>query len=99
MQMKYFEWQQHYEALLLEFDPQKLAALVEAVEAAMFFRVRELSTSPGGHDERQAIADAANTLLMIKREILGFPGLEFIDQKEARAESGPDLRALLNPDP
>jgi hypothetical protein len=56
----------------------------------MFFRLRELSTSPGEDDERQAIADAAETLFAIKREILGFPGLEFIDQKEAQAEPEPD---------
>ena len=89
MTLKCPEWQERYEALLLEFDPQRLATLLEAVEADMFFRLRELSSSPDGHDERRAIADAAYSLLVIKREILGFPGLEFIDQREVRAESEP----------
>jgi hypothetical protein len=91
MELKYVpKWQQRYEALLLEFDPRKIAALVEAVETAMFSRQRELSIIPDGHDEKLAIADAAASLLVIKREILGFPGLEFIDQKEVQADSEPD---------
>ena len=87
MALKYPEWQERYEALLLEFDPQRLATLVEVVETSIFFRLRELSASPDGHDERRAIAEAAHTLLVIKSEILGFPGLEFMVQREVRAES------------
>jgi hypothetical protein len=90
MVMKYSDWHRPYRALFQESDPQKLAGLVNVVETTMFFRLRELSTSSDGLDERQAIAQAASTLLTIKREILGFPGLEFIDQKEARAGSEPD---------
>jgi hypothetical protein len=56
----------------------------------MLFRLQELSTSSDGHDERQAIAEAANTLLTIKREILGFPGLTFSDPKEAQAGTEPE---------
>jgi hypothetical protein len=89
MVLKYPEWQERYETLLLEFDPQRFATLVEAVEALIFFCLRELSTSSGAHDERQAIAEAAHTLFVIKSEILGFPGLEFILQREVRAESEP----------
>ena len=87
MALKYPELQERYEALLLEFDPQRLATLVEGVETTMFFRLRELSVSPDEHDERRAIAEAAHTLLVIKSEILGFPGLEFMVQRGVRAES------------
>ena len=96
--MEHSRWQQQYEALLLEVDPQKLTALVEEVETAMFFRFQELTTNPDGHVERHALAEAANSLLVVKREILGFPGLEFIDQKEVQADSEPDQRVRPNPD-
>ena len=90
MELKHPDWERPYKALFRESDPQKLAGLVEAVETAMFFRLRELSTKSDGHDELGAIADAAETLLVIKREILGFPGREFINQKGNRAEIEPN---------
>jgi hypothetical protein len=81
MEMEYPKWQRQYEALLMEVDPQKLAALVEEIETAMFYRYQELSTSSDGHDERHALAEAAISLLVVQKEILGFPRIEFIDQK------------------
>ena len=90
MVLKYSDWHRPYKALLQESDPQKLAGLVNVVETTMFSRLQELSTSSDGHEEQKAIADAAETLLVIKREILGFPGLDSMDQKEARAEREPD---------
>jgi hypothetical protein len=90
MVLKYSDWYRPYEALLQESDPQKLSGLLNVVETTMFFRLQELSTGSDGNDERQAIADAAETLFVIKRDILGFPGLEFIDQKQAQAEREPD---------
>jgi hypothetical protein len=73
-----------------ETDTQNLPRLVEDVETAMSYRLRALSSSSDGHVERRAIADAANNLLMIKKEILGVPGLEFTDRKEDRAKTEPD---------
>ena len=76
MELKYPEWQRHYQAALLEFDPEKLIRLVALTEEAMFLRLRALSTSPDGHDERQALEDAADGLLTLKTDILKFPGLD-----------------------
>ena len=76
MKLQYPEWQRHYQAALLEFDPEKLTRLVALTEEAMFLRVQALCTSPDGHDERQALEDAAHGLLTLKRDILGFPGLD-----------------------
>jgi hypothetical protein len=78
MPLKYPEWQQPYKSALLEFDPQKLARLVADTETAMSCRLQTLSSSPNGQDERQAIADAANALLMLKRDILQCPELDLI---------------------
>jgi len=90
MEMEHPKWQQKYEALLLEVDPQKLAVLVEEVETAMFYRYQELSFSSDGHDERHALAEAATSLLVVEKEILGFPGLEFINHDGARGASEPE---------
>jgi hypothetical protein len=75
MELKYPR-QRHYEAALLEFDREKLTRLVALTEEAMFRRLQALSTSPDGHDERQAIEDAAYGLLTLKRDVLEYPGLD-----------------------
>jgi hypothetical protein len=85
--LRYPEWQQPYEAALLEFDPTKLQELVTAAETAIFVRLQALSASPVGHEERQAIADATSALFTIKREILKFPGHDFKAPKEAKESS------------
>ena len=76
MEFKYPEWQRHYQAALLEFNSEKLARLVALTEEAMFLRFQALSTSLDGHDERQALEDAAQGLLTLKRDILKFPGID-----------------------
>lgn len=67
------EWQQKFEAALLEGDPQKLAELVEAAETAIFFRFQSLVNSPDGHVERDALSDAVRTLRTIQTEKLHYP--------------------------
>ena len=85
--LKYPDWQQEYEAVLLEFDPSRLRKLVTAAETAIFFRLQALSASPDGKDERRAIKEATNTLYTIKRDILKFPGLDFDHAKTAQEAS------------
>lgn len=97
--LKYPQWQRHYEAVLLEFDPNRLRKLVTEAETAIFSRLEVLSESPDGHDERQAIKDAANALYTIKRDILKFPGLDFDQSKAAQEESGIALQVLPNRTP
>lgn len=65
--LKYPEWQCQYKAVLLEFDPRRARELIAATEETIFARFQALSLSPGGDDERQAIADAVNALYAIKQ--------------------------------
>jgi hypothetical protein len=60
------DWQNEFQAALLEDDPKKLPQAVEAAEAAIFFRLQALTHSSSGHVERDAIADAMRTLPAIK---------------------------------
>ena len=67
------DWQNQFEAALLEADAKKLPQLVEAAEAAMFLRMQGLVNNPDGHAEREAIADAMRTLRAIKTEKMHYP--------------------------
>jgi hypothetical protein len=69
-------WQELYLAALLEPDQDKLTELVLAVEEAMFHRAQELSDSYADNQERTAMDRAAEKLLVIKTEKLGWPGIK-----------------------
>jgi hypothetical protein len=43
--LRFPDWQQPFQAVLLEDDPQELPQLVEAAEAAMFLRLQSLVTA------------------------------------------------------
>jgi hypothetical protein len=66
-------WQQLYETVTLETDPQKLTTLVETVESALMNRRQELTGQPGHESELQEIKAAGQKLLSIKTEKLGWP--------------------------
>jgi hypothetical protein len=74
MDLNYPEWQKPYKAALAELDLKTLSSLVAATETAMFLRLKALAASSDGPQERQAIADASQALLMIKSDKLKFPG-------------------------
>jgi hypothetical protein len=67
------DWQQKFEAVLLEADPQKLSELVTDAEAAIFLRFQSLDKSPDGHVERDALSDAIRTLRAIQTGKLHCP--------------------------
>jgi hypothetical protein len=72
-------WQLAIEASLNEPDPEKLLERVHAVETAIFDRLQELAQNAedtSSEAERQAITDALKTLLVLKRDNLGFPNWE-----------------------
>jgi hypothetical protein len=69
-------WQELYLAALLEPDQTKLTELVLAVEEAMFHRAQELTNSYADNQERTAMDQAAEKLLSIKTERLGWPGFK-----------------------
>jgi hypothetical protein len=67
------DWQQKFQAALLEGDSKKLPPLVEAAEAAIYLRLQSLVDSPDGHVERAALTDAVRTLRVIQTEKMHYP--------------------------
>ena len=66
-------WQQLYEQIRAENDPEKLVTLIGAVEEALVSRGQELGRSPNHSAERNAMAQASEELLAIKTEKLSWP--------------------------
>jgi hypothetical protein len=60
------QWQQLYQAALLEVRPEQLRQRIAAAEKAMEQRLEELrQTDPGSSAEQQAIADALRSLRVL----------------------------------
>jgi hypothetical protein len=72
----YSEWQNEFQAAMLELNREKLPERVTAAETAIFKRLQALSQSPDNNSERQAIEDALASLRSLKRNELGFPDWE-----------------------
>jgi hypothetical protein len=68
-----FEWQNIIHEALVELDVVKLRAKITEAESAIFSRLQTLGQTAEGTEERNALQDASNTLLTLKREILKFP--------------------------
>jgi hypothetical protein len=66
----YPDWQPQYQAAMLELDPSKLPDRILSAHQAISQRLQALSEDHfGSPEERNAIADALNGLLMLEREI------------------------------
>jgi hypothetical protein len=68
-----FEWQAIVQEATLELDPEKLRAKIAEAESIIFRRLQILGEDGGANAERNALHDASNTLLSLKREVLKFP--------------------------
>ena len=68
----YPEWQNAYQAALLELD-RKLLERVTAAETAIFNRIQALLQDPDHAAELQAIEDALASLRVLRRDNLGPP--------------------------
>ena len=70
-------WQSEVQAATKETDPEKLLGRVHAAEVAIFTRLQELGkggVKDGTHQaEKESLADAVETLRLLKRDRLGFP--------------------------
>ena len=66
--MKYPKWQKPYLAALMEVKQPELSAKVEAAEAAVSQRTRELGTTARDIDEHLALRDAAFSLHLLKSQ-------------------------------
>jgi hypothetical protein len=69
-------WQELYEAAAAETDRAKLTELINRVEEAMMERTEEIAHSPNHLDERNAMVQASENLLVIKTEKLKWPPIE-----------------------
>jgi hypothetical protein len=68
-----FDWQRMLHEALVEVNPEKLRAKVAQAEAAIFERLQTMGQDSSDSEERNALRDASNSLLTLKREVLKFP--------------------------
>jgi hypothetical protein len=69
-------WLQLCEEVSAETDGNKLTEMINRAEEAMMMRAEEISHNPDHLDERNAMAQAAENLLVIKTEKLSWPPIE-----------------------
>jgi hypothetical protein len=69
-------WKEAYEKTLREKDKQKLGDLILSAEAAIFRRYQELAPSSDHHEERRSLKEAAENLLSLKVNQLGWPPVQ-----------------------
>jgi hypothetical protein len=60
-------WYQLCAAAVVELDPKKLIERVDAAEAAIHGRLRDLQYDSDHHEERQLMEDAQRTLAFLRR--------------------------------
>jgi predicted DNA-binding protein (UPF0278 family) len=72
----YPEWQDEFQAAILELDREKLEERVMAAETAIFKRLQAIAQSSDHSSEREAIEDALSSLRALKRKELRFPDWE-----------------------
>jgi hypothetical protein len=61
-------WYQLYAAAVVELDKKVLVERVNATEAAINGRLRDLQYDSDHHEERQSIADAQRVLAFLRRQ-------------------------------
>jgi hypothetical protein len=72
--LPYPEWQKAVQAALIEVDEERLQQKVADAEAAIFQRLQELGSTSNSSAERLALEEASRSLLVVKQEILKYPG-------------------------
>jgi hypothetical protein len=60
-------WYQLYAAAVVELDPKQLIERVDATEAAIHGRLRDLQYDSDHHEERRLMEDAQRTLAILRR--------------------------------
>jgi hypothetical protein len=60
-------WYQLYAATVVELDPKQFMERVDATEAAIHGRLRDLRYDSDHHEERQLMEDAQRTLAFLRR--------------------------------
>jgi hypothetical protein len=72
--LPYPEWQKTVQAALIEVDEERLQQKVADAEAVIFQRLQELGNASDSNGERLALEEASRSLLVVKKEILKYPG-------------------------
>jgi hypothetical protein len=67
------EWEKYIQLAETDPDLDKVREYVEEAETAMFFRATALLHSNDGHQESEALRQAATRLLRIKNDRLKWP--------------------------
>jgi len=70
---QYPSWQKPLQEAIEESDLQKLPEKLSAAESAIFVRMQELSASPDGHKESEALRLACKEILKIQTQRLKWP--------------------------
>ena len=60
-------WYRLYASAVLELEPERLIERVDAAEAAIHGRLRDLQYDSDHHEERQLMEDARRTLGFLRR--------------------------------
>ena len=60
-------WYQLYAAAVVELDPKQLTECVDATEAAIQGRLRDLQCDSDHHEERHLMEDAQRILAFLRR--------------------------------
>ena len=69
----YPQWQNEYQAALVELDREKLPERVAAAETSIYKRLQQMAQNSDHHTERQVIEDALAALRVLKKDELDFP--------------------------
>jgi hypothetical protein len=69
-------WEQLYEQAAAETHKERLTDLINRVEEAIMTRTAEIAHNPNHSDERNAMVQATENLLVIKTEKLSYPPIE-----------------------
>jgi len=68
-----FEWQTIIQEAVVELDPERLRAKIAEAESTIVGRLQTIGQDGDKNEERNALQEASNTLLNLKREVLNFP--------------------------
>jgi hypothetical protein len=69
-------WQELYDAATVETNREKLTDLINQVEEALMRRTQELAHDANHSEERKAMVQASENLLVIKTEKLSYPPIK-----------------------
>jgi hypothetical protein len=69
-------WQELYEAVSAETDREKVTELINRTEEALMVRAQELAHDANHSEERNAMVQASENLLVIKTEKLSYLPIE-----------------------